>query len=536
VGSAAADRPWLARAAVGGGRRAGAPVLTVAAIAVAALFAAPLGYLVWRSSTGEIDLVELWTSERTLVPLRKTLTLAVAVSLSASVVGTALAWLLSRTDLPGRRALSLLAPLPLVFPSFVGAFALVSSTSRGGLAAGILEDLGLPEPPRIEGFGGAWFVLTLFTYPYVLLPVMARLAALPPSLEESARMLGRRPAHVLRTVVLPQTKSAIWAGALLVFLYTVSDFGAVQLLRYDTLTRVIYANRLLDRSLSVALSLLLALVALAITVGERRLVRRVRTDAAPGRRSLQVPLGRWRGPALAGVVTFLVAALVGPLASLLVWVVRSKDSVGVTPGDLTAPAMNTAIASVVTAFAAVAIVLPVAYLVARHRSRVGGAANALVTAGFALPGLVIALAITRLGINLPGLYQTFPLLVLGYVVHFGAQSMRASHVAVAAVPRRLDDAARMLGAGRWRRFRTIDLPLMLPALGAGAGLVLLSTMKELPVTLLLAPIGFETLATRSWGAIEDGFLAEAGMTSIVLVALSGVLTWFLVIRGAERFD
>ena len=180
--------------------------------------------------------------------------------------------------------------------------------------------------------------------------------------------------------------------------------------------------------------------------------------------------------------------------------------------------------------------LPIAYLIARHRSRAGGVANALVTAGFALPGLVIALALTRVGINLPGLYQTFPLLILGYVVHFGAQSMRASNVAVASVPRRLDDAARMLGAGRWRRFRTVDLPLMVPGLAAGAGLVLLSTMKELPVTLLLAPLGFDTLATRAWAAIEDGFLAEAGLTSIVLVALSGVLTWLLVIRRAERLD
>jgi len=105
---------------------------------------------------------------------------------------------------------------------------------------------------------------------------------------------------------------------------------------------------------------------------------------------------------------------------------------------------------------------------------------------------------------------------------------------VSGVPVRVEDAARALGAGRWRRLRTVDLPLMLPGLGAGAGLVLLSTMKELPATLLLAPIGFETLATRIWSATEDGFLAEAGLVALVLVALSGVLTWFLTIRRLER--
>jgi iron(III) transport system permease protein len=231
---------------------------------------------------------------------------------------------------------------------------------------------------------------------------------------------------------------------------------------------------------------------------------------------------------------FAVVALVGPLASLAAWALRGDQGIGVGGGDLWQPSVNTAIASVVTAIVAVIVVLPIAYLVVRHRSRLGDAASALVVAGFALPGLVIALALTRLTVSYPALYQSFTVLVLAYVVHFGAQSMRTSLVAVAQVPSRLDDAARMLGAGRARRFLTIDLPVMLPVLAAGAGLVLLSTMKELPATLLLAPFEFDTLATRAWYALEDGFLAEAGATSLLLVALSGVLTWFLVIRRAER--
>ncbi len=126
------------------------------------------------------------------------------------------------------------------------------------------------------------------------------------------------------------------------------------------------------------------------------------------------------------------------------------------------------------------------------------------------------------------------MLVFAYVVHFGAQSMRAAQVSVGSVPSRLHDAARMLGAGRARRFSTVDLPLMVPGLAAGAGLVLLSTMKELPATLLVAPRGFETLATRMWSATEDGFLDRAGLASLVLVLLSGALTWLLVVRRSER--
>ena len=120
--------------------------------------------------------------------------------------------------------------------------------------------------------------------------------------------------------------------------------------------------------------------------------------------------------------------------------------------------------------------------------------------------------------------------MFAYVVHFGSQALRAAQVAVAAVPSHLDDVARTLGAGRLRRLRTVDLPLATPGLLAGAGLVLLSTMKELPATLLLAPPGFETLATRIWNTTEDAFLADTSLASLLLLALSGVLTWFLVVR------
>ena len=279
-------------------RRAPTP-LAVACALIGLAFATPLLYLAWRTATGDEDLVALYTSSATLVPLRNTLALAGATAASTAVVGTALAWLTTRTDLPLRRLWAVLAVLPLVFPSFVGALALVAAVAPGGLLDEPLASLGI-SATRPEGFWGAWLVLTLFTTPYVLLPVAARLAALPPSLEESARLLGRRPAAVFRTVVLPQVAGAIGAGALLVFLYALSDFGVVVLLRYDTLTRVIYTNRVLDRDQSVALSLLLAVLALVVVAGERAAAgRRAVTPAAGARRSLQVPLGRWRWPALA---------------------------------------------------------------------------------------------------------------------------------------------------------------------------------------------------------------------------------------------
>jgi iron(III) transport system permease protein len=350
---------------------------------------------------------------------------------------------------------------------------------------------------------------------------------------------------VFRTIVLPQSRGAITAGSLLVFLYVVSDFGAVSLMRYDTLTRRIDATRLFDRTTSLTLSMLLAVVALTVVAAERMVTRRRgRLEVSgPGRGALQVHLRVWQAPAQLFVGLLVGVALIAPVAVLSGWTLRGLSGSSRVSGpdvdlaSLWTPLANTAVISVIAATVTVAVVLPIAYLTARYRSRAGGAVNAIVVGGFALPGLVIALSMVYWVLQSSAvsfLYQTFPLLVFAYVVHFGAQALRTSQTTVAAVPARMDDAARSLGAGRLRRLRAIDLPLMRPGLAAAGGLVLLSTMKELPATLFLAPIGFETLATRIWTATEDGFLARAGAASLTLVLASGVLTWLLTIRRIDR--
>lgn len=509
--------------------------LALVGSAVAALFGVPLAYLVWRNVGA--DPLSAVTDDLTLAALRRTLLLAAAVSGACAIAGTALAWLVARTDLPGRRFWRVALVLPLVIPSFVGALALVAAFSTGGL----LDEL-LGISTRLRGFWASFAVLTLLSYPYVYLPVLARLASLPASLEESARSLGRGPRSTFTSIVLPQTSGAIAGGTLLVCLYVISEFGAVSILRYETLAVRIYASRLFAQSASLAQGLLLAVLALLVIAAERSVGRRRRqTEAvAAGSRGRRTALGRWMLPSLALVVGVVALALVAPLVALGRWAWRGYfgAQIGGPPlelGELAQPTYNTTRAAVIAAVVAVAVVLPIAYLL-RERSRIGGLLSTVVVAGFALPGLVIALALASWVLRTPivdGLYQSFALLIYAYVIHFGAQALRSADVAVAGVPRRLDDAARSLGARRIRRFASIDLPLVLPGLAAGAGLVLLSTMKELPATLLLAPTGFRTLATEIWTATENGYLARAGATAIVLVALSAVLTWLLTIRRMD---
>ena len=537
-------RPSTGPAVSQGGERPSLVLLAVVAV-VGVLFSAPFVYVLWRNLELGTDLGAVVWDADTLHPLRRSLWLGGTVAVSSAIVGTALAWLTIRTDLPGRRLWRIIAPLPLVFPSFVGATALLAGFATGGLLEQVLAPLGVDALPDIRGFRGAWLVLTLFTYPYVYLPVAARLSGLSPSLEESARLLGRSPWVVFRTVVLPQTASAIWAGALLVFLYAISDFGAVALLGYDTLTEQIYADRLFDQPRAMGLSLVLGTVAIVVVAAERALDRRrQQLEVTRLRQPLTVPLGRWTRPAWLAVAGFLGNALIGPVAVLGFWAWRGfttdVESIGLSVdlGALAGPTVNSARAGLLTAVVAVAVVLPVAWASARHRNRGAGVANAMVVAGFALPGVVTALSLVFWAIDAPLIsawYQTVPLLIVAYVLHFGAQATRAARVAVEAAPRRMGDAAATLGAGRVRRFTSVELPLMLPGLLAGAGLVMLSTMKELPATLLLAPVGCETLATEIWGSGDAGALAQGALASLVLVALSAVLTWAVVLRRIDHY-
>ncbi|MGQ0823494.1 MAG: ABC transporter permease [Actinomycetota bacterium] len=509
-----------------------------AAAVIVALFATPLAFLLLHDLGLGTELVDVLRDEHFARPLGRTLVLATTVATGATALGTALAWLVVRTDLPGRRVWRIAVPLPLVIPSFVGAFALLAAFAPGGLADTVL---GFDQLPRIEGFWAATTVLTMLTYPYVYFPVAARLASLPPSLEETARALGRSPREVFTSIVLPQCAGAMWAGALLVFLYSLSEFGAVQLLHYDTLTRAIFSARLFDRDVALALSLVLGVAALAVAVAERMIARRrVHTEVvSSGVRPICHELGAWRMPALT-LISFVVGvALVVPTLVLVHWTVRGVfGDAQLRAGELLDPMLTTAGLGVVTAVLALAILLPVAFLTVRYRSVAGETANAIVVSGFALPGLVLALSMVFFVLSAPAwiadrLYQTYALLVFAYAVHFGSQALRASQVAVGGIPRRVEDAARSLGAGRIRRLLTVQLPLMRGGLLAGGGLVLLSTMKELPATLVLAPIETKTLATQIWGATEDGFFAQAGLAALVLLALSAALTWALIIRRTK---
>ncbi len=520
--------------------------LKVIALISAFLFACPAIYLVWRNITSDSDPLGVLFSEQTLSPLMRTINLTILVTLSAAILGTGLAWLTIRTDMPSRRILKIILPLPLVFPTFVGAAAFIRTLNPGGLANNLVEKIGIEKTLELHGLFGAWLVLTLFTYPYVFLPVAARLKNLSSSLEESARLLGDSSWSTFRKVVLPQIASSLLAGSLLVFLYTISDFGAVQFMRYDTLTRAIWTTRLNNQPVSFALALILLTLAAVAVIIETFVSRRFRKpDATTQVETVLISLGKWKPIAITASWLIVFLALITPTIALGDWAAdgllrefRGGRPLFIDFKDIIEPTINTAWISMLTALIAAAIVLPVSYLVAKYRSSIGNTANAIMTSTFAMPGLLIALSMffwtLKTSWAAEHLRGTIIILIFAYLVRFSAQALGPAKASVASIPPSLEDASQVLGASKFKRFFTIDLPVVTPGLLAGSGLVLMSTMKELPITLLVAPFEFPTLTTKIFQSFEDAFVAEGGLLALILVLLSAILTWILVIRQADH--
>lgn len=515
-------------------RRGGPPVaILVPAVLVGLVAALPLLYLLVRAVEAGGGVWDLLVRPRTARVLANTALLATAVAGATTLLAVPLAWLTTRTDLPGRRVWATAAALPLVIPSYVGALAVVAALGPRGMFQGWLERFGVEKLPAIYGFWGAWLTLTLFTYPYVFLAVRTALRGLDPALEEAARCLNRGPWRTFVSCTLPQLRPAIAAGALLAALYSVGDFGVVTLLRFDAFTRAIYVQygSVFNRASASALALLLVLFAAALLLAEARVRGRAsfhRVGGGAARPARPVPLGRWRLPALAYCAGVVGLALGLPLAVLGYWFVRSLGQ-GIDVAELGAAALHSVTLGGWTAATATLAALPVALLAARHGGRVGALAERVGFLGYALPGIVVALAFVAIGVRTP-FHQTLPLLVVACAVRFLPQAIGATRLSLLQIGPRLEEAARSLGRSQAGAVRSVTVPLARPGVLTGAALVLLTTMKELPTTLLLSPTGYDTLATEIWTAAGDAAYGAAAAPALLLIAVSALPTLLLAAR------
>ncbi|MGE0134687.1 MAG: ABC transporter permease [Dehalococcoidia bacterium] len=505
----------------------------VLATAVTALVLLPPVYLVGRAVSAGSGIEEALTDSSAVQALGRTLLLTASVTGTCVALAVPLAWITARTDVPLARVWTVLLMLPLAIPSFVGGFVMISAFGPGGMAQDLLEPLGVERLPSIYGFSGAWLVLSLLSYPYIYLQASAALGRMDGTIEEASRSLGKGGWTTFVHVHLPQLRPAVAAGALLTALYVLSEFGAVSMLRYDTLTPLIYIEYTtgFDRTTAAVLGLpLIALAALLVTVdGVTRGAARYHTRSGAGRQR-RVPLGRWRWPAFAlcAVVALLGAGV--PVGVILYWLVRGLQS-GADSGFVVEALLNSARAAGLAAVVAALGALPIALLSVRHRGWFSGLLEKLSYTGQALPAITIALALVFFMANYATrFYQTLGVLVVAYAVRFLPEALGATRAALLQVNPNGEEAARSLGAGPVRTFLRVTAPQMAPGVSAGMLLVFLSAVKELPITLLLSPIGFETLATDIWSSTSEAFFTRAALPSLILLTLSGLAVLLLLRR------
>ena len=480
-------------------------VILVIALTATLLAVLPIAYLGLRLFEGfDRALAELLRF-RTLELLGNTGLLVLAVSASALLVGFSQAWLTTRSTVKFASFFAVLAALPLAIPSYVMALGYMSLF------------------PGFSGFFASWLVLTLATSPYVFLGVTAALVRIDTATDEVARTLGLGRFQVLTRVTFPQVRPAATASVLLVALYVLSEFGAIALLRFDTFTRAIYNayQGSFDRTSAAALALVLLLMTLLIIWFERR-YRGLYTASpkALGKR-LRVDLGSWSWAAMAALALVSVFSVGIPMASLLAWIIQGSASLDL-PMLLDALWGSVRLASlsgiIISVFATA-----IALWAVRYRTRLGAWIETLSWATHALPAVVVGLALVFFGANItPWIYQTTWMLVIAYLILFLPNALAAISTPIAQAPKDLEDVSQSLGVPANRTLFKVVLPIAFPGILAGAGLVALTVLKELPATLLLRPTETNTLATRLWDATEDLAYSQAAPFALLLVIVAGL--------------
>jgi iron(III) transport system permease protein len=506
------------------GRRRPPAALLAAAAAVALLALAPVGFLFNQALSTGWDEVQRLLFRAFVGNLLVNTMLLVAVGTAAcAVLGVAVAWAVERTDLPGRRVWAVLAALPITVPAFVTSYSWVSIT------------------PAVQGFWGAAAIVTLAYYPLVYLPVAAVLRGTDPALEESARSLGMGPWRTFFRVTLPQTRLALLGGGLLVAVHLLSEYGAFAMLRFQTFTTAIYDEYRLSfdggaASMLASVLVILCLVLLVTELGLRGRGRYARVDAGTARPLAPARLGRARWAVGSAIGALVGLALGLPLVTLAYWVARGGSS-GIDLGALLAACGTSLKLGIGAAALTTLLALPVAILAVRHPGPISTLLERATYLPFALPGIVIALSLIVVSIHwFPAIYGTTELLIVAYAILSLPLALVATRAALAQAPPVHEEVARSLGCRPLQAMIRVTLPRILPGLGAAAALVFLATVTELTATLLLVPIGTQTLATQFWAKASTLSYGAAAPYAALMVAISALPTYLLTSRlgGAVR--
>ena len=536
--------------------------LRLAALGLAALALLPPLALAVSAGSGSPG---LWAHLTAHVLPRATLTtllLLGGVGALVAVIGTGCAWLVTAYAFPGSRVLSWALLLPLAVPTYIAAYAYLDLMHPLGAPQTLLRALlGIDDPrglrlPDVRSLGGAIVLLGFVLYPYVYLSTRAMFVTQAANLLEAARSLGAGPLSVFLRIALPLARPAIAVGMVLALLETLNDIGASEFLGVQTLTVSIYTTWITRSDLPGAAQISLAMlsvVALLVFVERVSRGRQRYTSQGRSRPLVAKRLGPVAGLAALAVTALpLVVGFVLPVGHLVHQTWRRLEETGGVSVMLVESLQNTLLVSVLTTAAVLACALVLAWTQRlaqlRGEGRAESAALRLASIGYAIPGTVLAIGLlaplgwidARTSQVLSGfghaprlwVMGTLFALVLACALRFLGIAAGNLEAGFSRIPHSLDQAARSLGSRPLRVLTSIGLPLLRPALATGALLVFVDTMKELPATLMLRPIGFETLATWLYADAARGAYEE-GAIAALLIVLAGLLPVIVLARAGR---
>jgi len=519
------------------------------ALAVAALVLVPVVVTVSSFADVEGDILAHLTEFVLPELVGNTLWLVIGVAIGVSVLGVSLAWLAAMCDFPGRRVFEWALLLPMALPAYVTALVAIGLLDfTGPLQTWLREDWGLTSLPEIRSRGGVILVMSLALYPYVYLIAKNAFSTQGAIALEAAQSLGLSRTQGFFRVALPMARPWIAAGLMLALMETLGDFGTMAIFNYDTFTTAIYKAwySLFSLAAAAQLASILILFVLVAVVFEQRSRTRMRYGAV-GRSaaSRRIRLSR----ALAGLALLyagmvLGAAFIIPVIQLALW---TRD---VVANDLDARYWAFARHSVLLAGIGALMVVTVALLlVYAGRQRPGSAmvwTQRLATLGYAFPGTVLAVGlfipvawldnwlidIGHTGFGFEGselLKGTLLVMLLAYLVRFLAVGFGPIDSGLHRITRNIDEAARSLGSGTPGLLTRVHLPLLRTSLLTGATLAFVDILKEMPITLMTRPFGWDTLAVRVFEMTSEGEWERAALPSLAIV-MAGIipvilLTW-----------
>lgn len=492
---------------------------------------------------GLVRVPDAWAALGTATVVRMTVTtvvLMLAVAVGTAVLGGGLAWLVAAYRFPGRSLFAWALVLPLAMPAYVLGFAFLSLVDYAGPVQTAWRAAFGPDAwfPEVRSTAGAALVLTLCLYPYVYLLVRSALAEQGSATYDAARVLGAGHGRAVWRVVVPLARPSIAAGVALVLMETLTDFATVQYFDTQTVSVGVYQvwKGSFDRPAAAGLSTLVLLFALLVIASERLLRGRARfhQQGGTGRGLPGAALSGWRAGAATAVCTAVLgAAFVVPVARLVGWALSDAGSV-VAPSRFVTYLGNGVLLAVVTAAGCVAIALVVV-----HGSRMvpGPAvrfAATSTTVGYAVPGVVVAIGVLVVfaglddgleALGVPGgtgLVATGSVLgiVYAYLVRFLALGYQSVDASFGKVGPATTMSALCLGASGLRVLTRVHLPQVRAGIGVALVLVLVDVLKELPIVLLLRPLGFETLAVWVWQLASENFWAAAALPALAIVGVA----------------